>query len=485
MHTNNNSINIYNSKYILLFYFLFIFLAYSPVMLFNYAFSDDWATLSNVFQGEGSPFQWDMQSGRPLYAIARHFGFMMVHGINDLTYLRLFSVITILILCCYLFYFINKRNIFCTNITKIIFPLLICFIPAMQVYSAWATCFPFTLSILLAGISYSTLIPIDKKTTIVRFFLSIVVLWLAFSIYQPAAMSFLFFVMLDNCIKQDKKISIFSLSISAIVIFIGMLGSFVLSKFLPVWLYGSSFPRSVLTDDIHGKISWFIHEPLLNAINNFNIDPNPKFTSISIVFALIGIITISKGSSGAIKLFIFICMAIGSYIPNLVIKESWAAFRSLVALELFACTIVILGVFTLVEKLKIVTQAIPIFLILIIISASYNIVSGFVIPQKSELISLATDISDHVDKNFTGRLMFDITKPAYNAFSSTQRYDEFGNISLAAPWAIKGMAEQIKIKKSMNFNLKDDAILVSPSQCITDCIIIKTGDAMRKATSEY
>lgn len=29
--------------------------------------------------------------------------------------------------------------------------------------------------------------------------------------------------------------------------------------------------------------------------------------------------------------------------------------------------------------------------------------------------------------------MFDLTDPAYNAFTKTQRYDEFGNISLAAP----------------------------------------------------
>jgi len=94
-------------------------------------------------------------------------------------------------------------------------------------------------------------------------------------------------------------------------------------------------------------------------------------------------------------------------------------------------------------------------------------------------------LSYKVGKTFTGDVLFDIQDPAYKAFTKTQRYDEFGNISLAAPWAIKGMAEQILISKSMHFRLPENVILTAKEQCTTDCIIIKTGDAMRSATSNY
>ena len=123
-------------------YLAAIFLVYSPTIIFSYAFSDDWSTLSDVFSGKGSPFQWDMQSGRPLYAIARRLAFTLVHNIDDLAYLRFFTIITVFIFCLFLFLFIEKRNIFKRNITTITFPLLICLAPAIQVYNSWATCFP-------------------------------------------------------------------------------------------------------------------------------------------------------------------------------------------------------------------------------------------------------------------------------------------------------------------------------------------------------
>ncbi|MDT1827726.1 glucosyl transferase GtrII family protein, partial [Acinetobacter baumannii] len=91
----------------------------------------------------------------------------------------------------------------------------------------------------------------------------------------------------------------------------------------------------------------------------------------------------------------------------------------------------------------------------IMIIAQYNIINGFIIPQRSEIQALAAEITNKIPKNYTGKLMFDLTDPAYNAFTKTQRYDEFGNISLAAPWALKGMAEEIRIMKGFNFKLSN------------------------------
>ncbi|MFN1150007.1 glucosyl transferase GtrII family protein [Serratia liquefaciens] len=476
---------LHNNKVIALFYFAAIFLVYCPTILFNYAFSDDWSTLEAVFSGVGSPFQWDIQSGRPLYAVARHFGFMLVHSMNDLVYLRIFTMISIMALSLYLFLFVDGRLIFDSQLTRATFPLLICFIPALQVYSAWATCFPFVLSILLSGFSYSILIPKNKKTSIARCFFSVIMLWLAFSIYQPTAMSFLFFAMLDNCFRKNQNLTTLNISLIAMILSAGMVGSLILSKFLPVWMYGSSLPRSEITNDLYGKIHWFIKEPLVNAINNFNISPTNFFTIFSSILIIAGMISIVKSEAGKLKLLAFISMGIGAYTPNLLIAESWAAFRSLIALEIFTCTIVFIGLTEIAKKLKITELTTYVVMLLVMTSASYNIIGGFIIPQKSELMSLSSAISNKVEKSYTGELMFDIGDPAYNAFSITQRYDEFGNISLATPWAIKGMAEQIRLKKSMNFKLTDDVILKYPEQCKSNCITIKTGNAMRDSTVNY
>ncbi|HEE1066913.1 TPA: glucosyl transferase GtrII family protein, partial [Klebsiella pneumoniae] len=105
--------------------------------------------------------------------------------------------------------------------------------------------------------------------------------------------------------------------------------------------------------------------------------------------------------------------------------------------------------------------------------------------QRSEIQALAAEITNKIPKNYTGKLMFDLTDPAYNAFTKTQRYDEFGNISLAAPWALKGMAEEIRIMKGFNFKLSNNVIVSETNRCIDDCMVIKTPDAMRRSTINY
>lgn len=69
------------------------------------------------------------------------------------------------------------------------------------------------------------------------------------------------------------------------------------------------------------------------------------------------------------------------------------------------------------------------------IIAQYNIINGFIIPQRSEIQALAAEITNKIPKNYTGKLMFDLTDPAYNAFTKHRDMMSLGNISLAAPGA--------------------------------------------------
>ncbi|HBZ2447630.1 TPA: glucosyl transferase GtrII family protein, partial [Klebsiella pneumoniae] len=92
----------------------------------------------------------------------------------------------------FIYNFIDSRKIFDNPVFKVIFPLLICLLPTFQVYASWATCFPFTISVLLAGISYNKCFPHSKqRSSLPEKLASIVVLWVAFAIYQPTAITFL------------------------------------------------------------------------------------------------------------------------------------------------------------------------------------------------------------------------------------------------------------------------------------------------------
>lgn len=475
-----------NKKNVYIFYFFLLMLTFSPVIFFSYAFSDDWSTLFDAITRNGSSFQWDVQSGRPVYAVFRYYGKMLINDISSFSYLRLFNILSLVVLSCFIYNFIDSRKIFDNPVFKIIFPLLICLLPAFQVYASWATCFPFTISVLLAGISYNKCFPHSKqRSSLPEKLASIVVLWVAFAIYQPTAITFLFFFMLDSCIKKESSLTVKKVATCFIILVIGVAGSFIMSKVLPVWLYGESLSRAELTADIGGKMKWFINESLINAVNNYNIQPVKIYSWFSSFAILIGLYTIFVEKTGRWKTFIVITIGIGSYAPNLATKENWAAFRSLVALELIISTLFLIGINSLVSRISKQAFVWPLIALTIMIIAQYNIINGFIIPQRSEIQALAAEITNKIPKNYTGKLMFDLTDPAYNAFTKTQRYDEFGNISLAAPWALKGMAEEIRIMKGFNFKLSNNVIISETNRCIDDCMVIKTSDAMRRSTINY
>ncbi|MDR8241241.1 glucosyl transferase GtrII family protein, partial [Acinetobacter baumannii] len=109
-------------------------------------------------------------------------------------------------------------------------------------------------------------------------------------------------------------------------------------------------------------------------------------------------------------------IGIGSYAPNLATKENWAAFRSLVALELIISTLFLIGINSLVSRISKQAFVWPLIALTIMIIAQYNIINGFIIPQRSEIQALAAEITNKIPKNYTGKLMFDLTDPAYNAF---------------------------------------------------------------------
>lgn len=479
----------WKKNYIFFIYFLIIFTIYSPTYLFNYAFSDDWALIDIALNKKGSLFQWDVQSGRPLYAVIQSICLYFIKDYKSLIIFRLICVLTIYAFCCQLFSFLYKRKIFDNLLITITLPLAICFLPAIQVYAAWVSCFSFVTSLLFAGFSYAILIPYDRTSSITRWIISILFLCCSFAIYQPTAMGFLFFVFLDNFIKERKKFPLSNLTKSAIVLCIGMIFSLILSKYLPKLLYGYLLDRSQLTSHFLEKLNWFIKEPLINAINNFNIYPHRFFTILSTLLLVIGIKSICKNKNVFIHLLSIIAIILISYIPCLLVNQDWAAYRSLIALELILSTLVLLGFFTLVQKLNIKLYASLFLIALLSTSVIFNIVNEFIIPQQSDFAALSAKISSIIDPQFDGILMFDIDEPALTAFVNTRRYDEFGATSSNIPWAIKGIAEQIKKNKKMKYSLVDDGVIHrgSNTKCLRKdkCIIINTGDAMRQASYKY
>ena len=128
-----NSLAEGNKKNVYIFYFFLLMLTFSPVIFFSYAFSDDWSTFFDAITRNGSSFQWDVQSGRPVYAVFRYYGQMLINDISSFSYLRLFNILSLIVLSGFIYNFIDSRKIFDNPVFKVIFPLLICLLPATPI----------------------------------------------------------------------------------------------------------------------------------------------------------------------------------------------------------------------------------------------------------------------------------------------------------------------------------------------------------------
>lgn len=457
----------------------------SPVYLFTYAYLDDYTLVQQLIQGVYQGIAWDIMSGRPGYALLRLMAFNISTNMDSLEGIRLFASLTVAILGSYLFYFMVRRDILRNNAERIVLSLTLCLIPSLQVYTAWVTCFPFALSVLLSLASYDVLTAKMRMHVAIKFIISSALIILSFSIYQPAAMCFLAFVFIDNCL-SEQKISYKKLILSFFVACIGMASSVFMAKIIPMRMYGHTLDRAAITHDIPGKLDWFVHQPLVMALKNYFITASDLYVSISVLIIIIGLASLFTGESPLEKVFLSILLALGSFSLNLAIAESWAAYRSLIGMSMIVSALFIYGLIRIASNIGILRFPILVAVAATaIVSSQYNIMRGFVVPQKGELQALASELSNKVPKDYTGKVMLDVSNPTFFAFEKLQVSDEFGNISSAADWALPGMVDYLRVVKGFSFVMPSNPIVSSTNPCDGDCIVIKSSDALRKSSTLY
>jgi len=482
--------NINNIKFVSLSYLLIILAFYSTVVTSTYAFNDDFGTLENAIAHIDAPYIFDIASGRPLFALFRVFDGLITGGIEDLWVQRAISVASLILLALFINRFVTNRNVFNRDEYKFAFPLMIVLLPSFQVFSSWATCYPFTLAVLLSGMSYSSLTSDFFKGTLAKWSCSFALISSSFAIYQPAGMAFMAFVLFDQCLSPG-LFKYKRLLISFVMMCLGMISSFIMIKIIPLVFLGGTLSRSKMTSDPLGKLYWFFNEALPNALASYSIESSKPMLVIGIVFFITGLVYVSKSTHGAKKTVFALCFIVASYFPNLYVSESWAAQRSMVALSMCVVGVSLFGLMKLSENaLSRFEFSFPAILSVILIScagvkAAGNINNYMVINQISEMESVAAEIASKVDKSFTGKVMVDISNRNWGAFSKVVRYDEFGENSIYAPWASRGVLLSIAKNKGYSFSVPRNPVVSDQNQCLDNCITIKANKGMMNSSLNY
>ncbi|WP_191938615.1 glucosyltransferase domain-containing protein [Pantoea agglomerans] len=471
----------YNVKAII---FFSVMLAYAPAYLLDYAFNDDYALIGQVLAGFCDTFKWDVMSGRPLFGILRLLAYKAQVSLPELAYLRLFSALCAAGLAVHLFIFMRRCATLGDDFKRALLSVSICVIPTFQVYTSWATCSVYILATWISLASYDVLIN-NKINRNARFFLSFLLISSSFAIYQPAGMAVLSFAFLHLCL-SDSAVKLRNIIPPFFLAASGVVSSAIMTKVIPQLMYGETFQRAAITHDVVGKVKWFLSEPLRIAVSNYDITLSITYLIASTILTVAGLFYIYKIECGKFKLLLAAAFAVGSFSLSLIVSESWATWRTLTGLSIVITSIFMCGIFYLNDRFLKSSPTLMLTLVaMMVTSCSFNIVRGFVIPQRSELQSLAAELSNKVGKQYSGKIMIDLKDQTYNAFSTVQRTDEFGNISLANEWAPWGMALYLKGTKGFSYEIPYKPTILGKDDCKSNCIAISTGPAMMKSVTWF
>lgn len=478
-----NSFKNRNNK-VYAFYTVFISFIYFPLISQHFAMTDDYSVIDIAIRKLKALLDWDVVNGRPMYGIMQYFTQSYMTSIENLSWLRFFSVISTIILCCFIYKFLILKVKSISQNFIIFLPIFVVLLPPIVVYNAWSVCFVYVLSILLSGIAYYYIYDDDRKTTVGRFIVGVLILICSFLIYQPTAMMFLYFVFLNTCI-DSRKINFTNLFISAFALLIGMFAALFAIKILPKLLYGHLIERSSFSSDLIFKIDWFFYGPLKIAINNYNITASIIYTFFSIFLIIIGCCYIYRRYQGILKLLLTIILMIGIMTPALLAKESWIATRSSVGLYFIIATIILYGLIAVYEKFLSKYKAkvfLNCMLFVIGIYTQHYIYSAFIRQQQSEYQALVQEIMSKLPQQYNGLIRFNISNPVEGAFTKISLSDEIGHTSVQTSWALRGIAQSIKKIKGLHYQIDNSDLILKPNDnCVDNCIIINVADVLRKA----
>lgn len=422
-----------------------VFLTYSAVIFNTFGVLDDWFFLSNAITGQAGTVPLLIGAGRPLNAFIYEIGFSAAGSIEGLSILRLITIIGISFLGFFLYKFSRAQHIdFATSLLIAIGTVLL---PSFHVYASWAQHFTTPYAGILAIFSAFILTPgcrIRDRSRALAIALSAAALITSLLIYQPIAMLFWTGILISLIadLESNNKWNFVRLLDALIAFSIAMIVAFIIFK-IGQAQYPTNSSRYGLVNDIPEKLTWFISDPLKNAISLYAAPRNSAVQWLVLTTALTAFLFLAKFRglkftaklASAVTLVLFL-----SYIPNLATAENWGTYRSIGALAVsFYASLLLVIRFPIRHILqngisrKYGGSAVMVplcFLVgtFVVLSSltQFNVSRGFVLPNVTELNNLASFLKEQNLTSPPGQSILVKTSSWKDSSASVLLYDEFG-----------------------------------------------------------
>ncbi len=265
----------------------------------------------------------------------------LINSIDDLKGVRFLGVVNLAFCALILFFWLRKK--FFSSRNAFLLSLAVFTLPSFQIAVSQTAMTYQPVSILFAIGAFSSAYRISLSDKIVRrifngrFVLSVFLFFCALSTYKPTAMFYwtmaglvvLFSEFKDFSEIKNRMINLFSPAIVSLGLYVLVL-RLIKPYFSRFNLWG--YNPYALTTDYFGKIGWFLREPLVNALNLWNIFPYKIAAAVGVTFVISAIALevlrqqkeerIEFFINGFVRSSILIILSLLSFLPNLVSSQS-------------------------------------------------------------------------------------------------------------------------------------------------------------------
>jgi hypothetical protein len=346
---------------------LTIFGMFVPVLIIPYGFADDYMYLAYA-KHLGLPSPPYAQSavdlaaaeGRPVRGLLQTGVLSAAGTIGNLHFVRIISVLGIVALALLLHAALVRARV--PRAPAALIAVLVCSLPAFQVYASWTLAFTDPWAAFLAGcaslLAVATL-DVPRHLKIDRFVGATVLLLIAILIYQPPAMFFwvFFAVALVGSVGDSERalrlarahfiVAALALPLAYVTVRLG--GGLVGDR-------AAGAGRSALTHDVFGKVGWFMKFALYESLNLFDLTPSVWLAAFVAVVAAAGaaLWLLRQAKRPFLYAVIGITLIPLTYLPSLAVKESWRypIYRSQVSLSALIALYFSLGALAIWATLK-------------------------------------------------------------------------------------------------------------------------------------
>jgi hypothetical protein len=440
-----------------------VFGMFLPAVIVPYAFADDYSILWMAVSGEPSPQFGDnilaanAAGGRPLEGLLSSGFFSAAGTIDNLRFVRLFAIVTIVALALLLQWALVRSGL--RPVPAALVAVLVCSMPAFQVYASWTVLFSAPLAALLAGgasLVADSAAHAPRDLAVDRMVGATAMLLAALLIYQPPAMFFWVFLAVAVVGARNET----GRALRTTRTHVGVAGFALALAFLVTKLGAHFFANTAtaggrinLTHDVVGKTHWFFKHPLYESLNLFELTPSRWLAALVAVIASAGILLwlVRRAARPLLYVVIGVILIPVSYLPNLVVKDTWGAYRTQVSLSSLIALYTCLGAFGIWlilhdwlllrvsgQALKAAERAALIVFAAFVgasaIFAAKNVTTLVVQPQNTELQMLRSQVA--ALPAGTPRVAF-VETDWYGGLTDVVVYDEFGLPSSVRPWTLE------------------------------------------------